>query len=374
MLSRYSILLFMAVIVACGQPKSKDLDLTTNEDSILFLQNENCHLEIDLYGGAFVDFHLKTSTNNVNPFNWKLSKEQMPANNKKGAVFQGHFLCLGRWGQPSAGEMEAGIPHNGEPANSWWSVNNSSDKQLQMSNMAPLDGFSVKRTVSLHEVHPVFKVEEKVKNELSIGRIYNIVQHPTIAPPFLDTATAVYSNAGAGFFQVNALPNPNTLSYQWPMASNDSLSRSIDLQATVNINYVTTHVFSESENYGWVTAYSPTHRLLLGYLWPLADYPWLNVWNHFEDNRPVAKGLEFGTTGIGSGYENLLATNTRFNGHNSFEYIDAGETKQKMFICFMIPVPENKVSIAEITMENGILKVIDVNKKTLADFDINLIL
>ncbi len=366
-------LLLLSGLVACSNPQSKDQkNQVTSGDSIVYLQNKNCKLGIDLYGGAFIDFQL--SACNINPFTWKLNKEQMPANNQGGAVFQGHFLCLGRWGKPSAGEMEAGIPHNGEPANTWWNSSLASDYQLSMNNLAPLDGLSIERSVHLHQVHPVFKVREKVSNELSIGRIYNIVQHATIGPPFLDEALFVFSNAGAGFLQVNAWPNPQDRDYSWPIADNDSLSQPIDLQATRNINYVSTHVFADSEQIGWVAAYSPTHQLLLGYVWPLSDYPWLNIWNHFENDRPVAKGLEFGTTGIGADYEKLLTTDRRFYGHQSFEYIDAGETKEKVFYGFMITVPKRINSIQSILLENGKLEIFEENNQQLTSFDINMIL
>ena len=44
----------------------------------------------------------------------------MPANNKAGAPYQGHFACIGRWGEPSAGEIKAGLPNHGEAANILW--------------------------------------------------------------------------------------------------------------------------------------------------------------------------------------------------------------------------------------------------------------
>lgn len=366
-------LLAFGILEACqksDQPKSNDSIAV--KDSIIYLQNETSKLGINLYGGAFIDF--QRSENDINPLTWQLTKEQMPANNKNGAVFQGHFLCLGRWGQPSPGEMAAGIPHNGEPANTWWKLMEKSGQQLTMSNVAPLDGLAIQRKITLHEIYPVFKVAETIKNELSIGRIYNIVQHATLGPPFLDTAMTVYSNAGKGFLQVNAFPHPEQLDYHWPIASNDSLDHTVNLNATQDVNYVTTHIFPDHATTGWIAAYSPTHQLLFGYLWPLTDYPWLNVWNHFENGEPVAKGLEFGTTGIGTGYEKLLATDTRFYGHNSFEYIDAGESKEKIFYGFIVNVPDQIHVVNKIELEEGILKIQTDNEQSLTSYDINLIL
>ena len=69
------------------------------ESSLKTIVNPLAQISFDLHGGAIVDFHLKS--NKINPFTWKVSTAQMPANNKSGAVFQGHFLCLGRWGAPT---------------------------------------------------------------------------------------------------------------------------------------------------------------------------------------------------------------------------------------------------------------------------------
>jgi hypothetical protein len=55
------------------------------------LQNKTSVIEVDLHGGAITDFHLKD--NPVNPLSFSFTKEQMPANNKAGAVYQGHFIC-----------------------------------------------------------------------------------------------------------------------------------------------------------------------------------------------------------------------------------------------------------------------------------------
>lgn len=119
----------------------------------------------------------------------------------------------------------------------------------------------------------------------------------------------------------------------------DTLGTTTDLrQTSPEHNYVSTHIFAPEGTYGWIIAYNPREGLLLGYVWRLNEYPWLNVWNHQENGQPVAKGLEFGTTGVGRPYRELLETDTRFHGHNSWEYLDAGEEIEKSFLGFLLPV------------------------------------
>ena len=91
------------------------------KDHILTLGNpEGKYLSMDLLGGAFIDFRLSKQSDN--PYSWYLPTNEMPENNRQGARFQGHFMCLGRWGAPTNGEMKAHIPHNGEAGNKLWKL------------------------------------------------------------------------------------------------------------------------------------------------------------------------------------------------------------------------------------------------------------
>jgi hypothetical protein len=84
---------------------------STNNPVIILGDSDGKRLSINLFGGALVDFRL--SEQSLNPYAWRLSTDEIPPNNRNGAPFQGHFLCLGRWGAPTAGEIRAGVPHNG---------------------------------------------------------------------------------------------------------------------------------------------------------------------------------------------------------------------------------------------------------------------
>jgi len=317
-------------------------------DSVVVLQNSEVSLAMHLFGGAFTSFVHQRQP--VNPLTWSLAAGQMPENNRQGAPFRGHFLCLGRWGSPSAGEIAAGVPHNGEPANSWWKLQKRDGQAVTVSATAPLDGLEITRKVTLSPVSPVFQVSERVTNTFSLGRPWNMVQHPTIGPPFLTRQTVVQTSAGAGFMQKWSFPDPGIAAYQWPNGFLDSLKTlPVDLRQMSTENYVTTHIFDEDTTTGWVTAFDPESRLLYGFVWKTTDYPWLNVWNYNQNGQPFAKGLEFGTTGIGRPYRDLLMNDTRFNDRASFEYLDAGETAEKSYACFIMPLPQSFGELHSIT-------------------------
>ncbi len=227
------------------------------------LENDCASLTIDPLGGAITAFCLKG--NDINPLSFAFSNEQMPANNMEGANYQGHFVCIGRWGEPTQGEIKAGLPNHGEPANILWTVTDKRTAGLQMQTMAAKEGLRVDRTIIVDEHSAVYAVKEIVININPLGRLYNIVQHPTLAAPFLNEATIINCNASRGFdqaFYKDILSNV----IEWPLAKDD-LNNFIDLRnPRSSYNGVYSFVVKPVDKYGWITAFSPTHKLLCGYI------------------------------------------------------------------------------------------------------------
>lgn len=322
----------------------------------LLLENESISLTLQSLGGAISACSHKERP--VNPLSWALTPEQMPANNRAGAAFRGHFLCLGRWGSPTAGEIAAGVPHNGDHNNRLWRVATKEKNHLRMVVDASADQFHIERDIRLEPQAPVFHVVERVYHTGTVGRLSNIVQHPTLGPPFLDADTRINSNAGPGFLQRMSYPDPASYAYRWPAGIRDSARRPLDLRRSDGeVNYVSTHVFDDSVQYGWITAYSPKHQLVYGFIWKTADYPWLNVWHYTQEGQPVAKGLEFGTAGIGRSYQELLSVDCRFYGYPSWEYHDAGEMKEKRYSCFLLPVNAGWEEVAAVSVSGTSIRI-----------------
>jgi len=342
------IICLVSVLVWQCTPQ-KHPQLVIQLDSIVNFENEQYVLGVDLVGGAFRDFYLKDKQ--LNPFGWTVLDNQMPENNQP-YTFDGHFLCTGRWGAPSEGEIRAGIPHNGEVNTEVWqveSVQQADDYQsITMSVKAPIEKLDVEREIIIPDQGNYFLVKEQFTNNLTIGRLSNVVQHGTIAAPFLTEKTILSSNATRGFDQRTNDSYLEDSSFVWPngkMADGSEIDLS---KVTSEKGFVTTHIFEDS--IGWITALNPDENLLMGYVWKTAEYPWLNVWHMSKDGKPFVQGLEFGTTGLGQPYKLLAENNVTFYGRNSFEYIDAGETMEKSWICFMIEMPE-EFALAEINYD-----------------------
>lgn len=349
-----------------AQKKHSKNSAALDPTSIVYLKNANSQLSIDLLGGAIVGFQLNAL--NINPFTWKVTTEQMPANNKSGSVFQGHFLCLGRWGAPTDGEMKAGVPHNGQAGRDRWKLETITKAGCaKMTAKAPLDGISVERTIQMDVNNAAYKVTEKVKNVTTVGRLFNIVQHATIGAPFLDSTTLIDSNAKQGFLQTMCYPNPAMYEFVFPNAYADSTKSPLDLRTSTNKNsYVSTHIFSDS--IGWIVAATPNKKMLVGYIWKTKDYPWLNLWQQWVDGKLWAKGLEFGTTGIGKSYQELLAVDTRFHGRQSFFFLDATETIEKSYISFEMEIPVDFKGVESLKLEKA--SIVLIEKSTNKSFKI----
>ena len=117
-------------------------------------------------------------------------------------------------------------------------------------------------------------------------------------------------------------------------------------------------MFDESNKLGWVTACNPAAELLIGYVWKLHDYPWLNIWRYRHNGRVAARGLEFGTTGYHQPFGTLVRQGRILN-RPLYEYIDAGQTIKKSYIGFLAHVPRDYEGVAAIEHVPGRISLVE---------------
>ena len=179
----------------------------------LKLENDQAEVVVDLGGGSISEYRLKA--NSLNPLQWDSwsfnprANEEPPMDPRS----MGHFLCLDRWGSASEAEKARGFTNHGEATQVWWkalpeSGTGDGKSIARMRAELPMAGINVERRAFMESGSPVVVVKEIVTNNNPFGRIYNMVQHPTIGPPFLDEYTIVDSNGTRGFMQERAMPNP----------------------------------------------------------------------------------------------------------------------------------------------------------------------
>ncbi|CAN5312216.1 hypothetical protein BH23BAC1_BH23BAC1_21970 [soil metagenome] len=300
------------------------------------IRNEESSLTIDLFGGAITDFHLH---DDVNPLNFSFLQEQMPANNKGGAPYQGHFLCLGRWGEPSAGESKAGIPNHGQIANIPWEIDdNGINDTIMMQAVSSLEGLRLKRTLRIDGESPVYGVREEVTNINPLGRFYNMVQHPTLAHPFLDNFTIINCNADIGYNYIFS-KNPEQQTSNWPNGVCEDSSILNLSRPEKAYNSVFSFIIKKGDKLGWISAFSPKYKLVIGYLWMRKDYPWINLWQDWAADQIRFRGIEFGTTGIHKPFNQIVEDrNTQLFGEKTLKFIDAGEVVSRSYLSFLYKI------------------------------------
>ena len=315
------------------------------------VRGERVELVILPAGGTLIDFHLRQRP--LNPLNWEVPDTET-ARSQLSAAPRGHFLCLDRWGPPSPAEARRGIPFHGEAAvGDWETTAPEQDEQgqiaLRQRSTLSLARLDVERQVTLESAEQVIRVAEQVTNTGPLGRIYNMVQHPTIAPPFLDAETLIDTNARRGFCQ--DVPVDERQFFDWPKAN---LGRAtVDLRhlevepGDQAVSDVCSFVFPEGVTWGWVTATHPGQRLVLGYVWRVSDYNWLNIWRFRQGERRLARGLEFGTTGLHQPQAELLRQ-PELLGQATFRHIDADETQRRTYWMFLAELPENFAGVGTV--------------------------
>jgi hypothetical protein len=310
--------------------------------------------EFDLGGGSLVTFRLKGG---LNPLRWL-----GPADTNARLRPMAHFLCLDRWGQPSAAELEQGVPYHGEATRVEWTAAEKTAGWVKLAAMLPMAGLAVERVATVSGTGAVLTVTETVANRNKMGKIYNMVQHPTIGPPFLDEQTVVDANARRGFMQSSPMPNPEEPTVWWPMAQRDG--------AAVNLRYLTNDPLPNVVSYvvdepmGWTTASSPNSGLLLGYVWRTSEYPWFNVWRHVDGNaKPLARGLEFGTTGLHQPF-GVLVEKGRIFGRRLTAYLEPGQSETRSYLAFLAPIPKDWKGVEKVTLLNGTLTIQERGNRT----------
>lgn len=336
-----------------------------NNNNIITINNKTAQLEVNLEGGAITNFHL--IENKINPLSFESSKLQMPPENRNGAPFRGQFICFPYWGDSydtQSGENE--LPKHGLLCNSTWQCKKKSAQHIQMNAEDTVHGFSFERNIYLSDDYAMFKVTDEFTNNQPFPMVYNLVQHPTLAAPFLDKDTVIDCNGGEGFNQSAKYENLENKKTNWPQgrADNDEV---INLRNSDNAyNGVFSFAIHPSADYGWMTASSPNSELLLAYVWSKDNYPWINIWKHYEENKIKYTGIEFGTTGIhGRTYPDVL-NNPELLGTSTFRAMPPKYTLRNDFYCFILPVNKNCKGIENIKyddVKNEIL-IVEKNKTT----------
>jgi hypothetical protein len=308
------------------------------------LDNGIAKLDISLTGGAITELSLNSI--DLNPIHQ-----------------YGHFICFDRWGPSSPEDLALGIPWHGNGSKVTWTLHEGPILKedhyfAEMSCLLPIVKLGLNRKIYLNSNSSVFKIVEEISNHDDSTKVFNLVQHPTIGAPFLDESTIVDTEVDSGFSQAGNLPPTPADVFTWPEAVVDG--DSTDLRY-LSGDYtwwgpVVSFILDEKEEYRWVTAVNPSLNLMVGYIWPTSDYPWLNLWSEIKSSVPFARGLEFGSTGLHQPWPELLEMDTIF-GKKLYETIDVDTTVLKSYYAFLSEIPSDYKGVESVTIVGDTIKV-----------------
>ena len=221
----------------------------------------------------------------------------------------GHNLCLDVFGGPSAEEAAAGLGVHGESSVDRYAIEPAGDG-LVMRVLLPIAGLRFVRRLTLDG--ETVRISERVENLAATDRPIAWTQHVTLGPPFLARGTTKFlASATKSMVYDQPFGAHDYLvagaEFDWPLAPRSGGGQA-DLtvynDASSSCAY-TAHLMDPSRADAYFAAWSPASRLLFGYVWKTADFPWMGIW---EENRnrthapwngeTITRGMEFGVSPV----------------------------------------------------------------------------
>ena len=293
----------------------------------------------------------------------------------------GHFVCVDGFGPSSDQERAAGLPMHGEANRVPWELDRSrsgsgTDGRVHtyaFSASLPLVQENFRRTIHLVQGEQVVYVESELESLLAFDRPINWGEHATIGPPFLELGKTVVemsaTRAMTRSYDSQSANPPHRLAdfkeFQWPMAPGVK-GDTIDVRPTPETTPLgdhTTSLMDPSRELVYVTALHPDRRLLLGYVFKRAEFPWTQLWEFYPANGRLARGLEFAVQPFDMPRRDVIQQNTLL-GAPTYRWLPAKSTITATFLMFYTRTPEGMRRVDDVRLENGRIIVEDRSSRT----------
>jgi hypothetical protein len=269
-----------------------------------------------------------------------------------GTGYSGHLVCFPHYGPASADERAQGLGGHGEAGSVEWRETRSSVVAADTLTFfygaeLPKTQYAIERAVTVRAGDPSVRIEEWVENRAAYDRPYNWNQHATVGAPFVAPDANVLDLSG-----VAAMTDPRrtgggqwspAAEFRWPEAPRAE-GGTISLrpfrarpegQAYTPIRTAAPHELA------WFTLYNLDQRLLVGYLFPAADHPWIVDWQ----NRPdaggpgrTARGVQVGTSPFDEGLRKSVERGRLFD-TPTYRWIGARQRLSTTFQIFLTALP-----------------------------------
>ena len=288
----------------------------------------------------------------------------------------GLFVCVDGFGAPSAEEKAAGLPFHGEAHTEMFAVHSGregSSTVVTLSAELPITRETFTRTFRVIDNENVVHVESDLESLLGFDRPINWAEHATIGSPFLEPGVTVvdvsgsrshtrpYTSVDDGDVQRRLKSDQD---FQWPLAPGLN-GTTIDLRQTPINPHFLDHAATLTDpdrELEWVTAINPKKRLIIGYIFRRADYPWVQYWGFYPPTHKMARGMEFSTQPFDLPRREVVTTGTMFD-TPLYRWLPAKSSIKTHFLLFYAHVPDGFKKVDDIKIENRQIVIIDRSLK-----------
>ncbi|MBI3679369.1 MAG: DUF4432 family protein [Acidobacteria bacterium] len=285
------------------------------------------------------------------------------------AGYMGHLLCFPFYGPPSSeDEIKAELGNHGEaPIVEWRKIKvDERAESVTFWYAADLNKthYRVERAITMAAGARHFKVEEWVENLTAYDRPFQWMQHATFGPPFVEPGkTFLDASAAKGLTAVR--PGGGSLasnSYlQWPNGLNPE-GKAVDLrvfQPKPNAGTYYVMLTNPDRRLQFFTLYHADYRVLIGYVFPGEQNPWLADWQENKSNttppwngKAVARGLEFGNSPFAEGLRKAVQRGSLFD-VPAYGWIGARQKLKNEFTVFLEEIPAGYRGVRDVHLVNG---------------------
>jgi hypothetical protein len=380
LIARHACLLTALFLVGCSNAPVEtppESAAETNSEYLglpaILLENGILELKILPTGGPFVDFVLKADPDKLSPLWAPLRAAKEAGQEPEFGSSVGHFVCVDGFGGTSEEERAAGLQNHGEAHRLPWTTV-SQDKSgatttLVQSVDLPIVQETLKRTVRLVDGENVVYVNSELTSRLGFDRPINWAEHATIGSPFLEPGvTVVDMSANRALTRPYKDPGSPERRHRitsgeefvWPMAPTVEGGK-VDLRAApveLGAGDHTGHLMTVGGDKAWVTAHNPAKRLLLGYIYNTAEFPWMQTWENYPKEGMLARGMEFGTQPFDLSRRTVVSDGKLFD-TSLYQWLPAKSTFSTSFMMFLVETPEGFAGVSDVSVSGGIITVKD---------------
>jgi hypothetical protein len=283
-----------------------------------------------------------------------------------GNGYMGHLVCFPHYGPASADERAQGLSGHGEAGSVEWQQTRPPQIDAQALTFyygadLPKTQYKIERAVTLTGGQSTVRVEEWIENLAPYDRPYNHNQHATFGAPFVTPGRNMLDMSGT-----RGMTDPARTAggkwvegrlFQWPDAPrNDGVDLSLrDFHAIPGGQAYTPVLTDRSVAESWFALYNADYPLLVGYVFPSDDHPWIIDWQNqprADTATGTARGIEFGTSPFDEGLRKSVER-AEMLGVPTYRFIGARQRAGTTFTIFLQQIEPGFKGVAGVRVEGG---------------------